>query len=175
MNKVEKNLQTGLKFGENVFIADNVSIVGNVTLGNNVGIWYNTVIRGDIAEIVIGDGSNIQDGSVLHVGYDEPLIVGKNVTVGHNVNLHGCKVHDNCLIGMGSIILNGAVIEENAIIAAGSIVPPKKVVKSGTLYMGSPAKYARDLTEADINHIKKNAEEYMGLIPIYNKYYENKK
>lgn len=169
MGIVEENLKKELIKGKNVFIADSASVLGNVILGDNVGIWYNVTIRGDINSITIGDNSNIQDGSVVHIGYKEPVIVGKNVTVGHNVTLHGCIVHDNCLIGMGAILLNGSVVEENAIVAAGSIVPQGKIVKSGTLFMGSPAKYIRDLTESDLAHIQRNAEEYVSLINIYNK------
>ena len=156
MNIVEENLKKGVTKGKNTFIADTAKVLGNVTLGDNVGIWYNVTIRGDINYITIGDNSNIQDGSVVHIGYKEPV-------------LHGCTVQDNCLIGMGAILLNGSVVEENAIVAAGSIVPQGKVVKSGTLFMGSPAKYIRDLTEDDLKHIKNNAEEYVNLIETYNK------
>ncbi len=169
MNIVEENLKKGVTKGKNTFIADTAKVLGNVTFGDNVGVWYNVTIRGDINSISIGDNANIQDGSIIHVGYKEPVIVGKNVTVGHNVILHGCQVHDNCLIGMGAILLNGSIVEENAIVAAGSIVPQGKVVKSGTLFMGSPAKYVRDLTENDLKHIQRNAEEYVNLIEIYNK------
>ncbi len=169
MSIVEENLLKGVTKGKNTFIAESASIVGNVTLGDNVGVWYNVTMRGDINSITIGDNSNIQDGTVVHVGYKEAVTVGKNVTVGHNVNLHGCTVEDNCLIGMGAIILNGAVIEKNAIVAAGSIVPQGKTVKSGTLFMGSPAKFVRDLSEDDLKHIQKNADEYVNLVNIYNK------
>ena len=169
MNIVEENLKKGVTKGKNTFIADTAKVLGNVTFGDNVGVWYNVTIRGDINSISIGDNANIQDGSIIHVGYKEPVIVGKNVTVGHNVILHGCQVHDNCLIGMGAILLNGSIVEENAIVAAGSIVPQGKVVKSGTIFMGSPAKYVRDLTENDLKHIQRNAEEYVNLIEIYNK------
>lgn len=169
MNIVEENLLKGVTKGNNTFIASSASVIGNVTLGDNVGVWYNVTMRGDINSISIGDNSNIQDGSVVHVGYKEAVEVGKNVTVGHNVNLHGCIVQDNCLIGMGAIILNGAVIEENSIVAAGSIVPQGKTVKAGSLFMGSPAKFVRELTEDDLKHIKKNAEEYVKLVNTYNK------
>lgn len=168
MNIVEENLKKGLTKGNNTFIAKTASVLGNVTLGDNVGIWYNVTIRGDINYISIGNNSNIQDGSVVHVGYKEAVIVKENVTVGHNVILHGCTVHSNCIIGMGAILLNGSIVEENAIVAAGSLVPQGKVVKSGTLYVGSPAKYVRDLTAEDMKYIKKNADEYVSLISIYN-------
>ncbi len=169
MSIVEENLLKGLTKGSNTFIAESASIVGNVTLGDNVGVWYNVAMRGDINSITIGNNSNIQDGTVVHVGYKEAVVVGENVTIGHSVILHGCTVQDNCLIGMGAILLNGSVVEENAIVAAGSIVPQGKVVKSGTLFMGSPAKFVRDLKEEDLIHIKKNAEEYVNLVNIYNK------
>lgn len=167
MGKFKEYCQMPLECGENVFIAHNATVFGNVKIGNNVSIWYHTTIRGDINRIEIGDGSNIQDGSVLHVGVHEPCIVGKNVTVGHNVNLHGTKVGDNCLIGIGAILLNGSVVEDNAIVAAGSVVPPGKVVKSNSLYMGSPAKFVKELTEENYNHIKANAQEYVDLITLY--------
>lgn len=110
MNIVEENFKKCITKGKNNFIAESASVLGNVTLGDNVSIWYNVTIRGDINDITIGDNSNIQDGSVVHVGYKEPVKVGKNVTVGHNVILHGCTIYDNCLIGMGAILLNLSLI-----------------------------------------------------------------
>ena len=167
MGVVEENLKIGLSKTDTTFIAHSADIVGNVKLGKDVTVWYNTTLRGDINTIEIGDGSNVQDGTTVHVGYVEPVVVGKNCTIGHGVILHGTRVHDNCLIGMGAILLNGSVIEENTIVAAGSLVPQNKVLKGGALYMGSPAKYVRDLTPEDIEKIKKNGEEYVHLGQIY--------
>lgn len=166
-NTVIKNLEIGVSKTDSTFIAHSASIVGNVKLGKDVTIWYNTALRGDINSIEIGDGSNIQDGTVVHVGYKEAVVVGKNCTIGHSVILHGTTVHDNCLIGMGAILLNGSVIGENTIVAAGSLVPQNKVLEGGKLYMGSPAKYVRDLTPEDIEKIKNNGEEYINLGKIY--------
>jgi Carbonic anhydrases/acetyltransferases, isoleucine patch superfamily len=152
-----------IKLAKNTFISKYSVVLGNVELEENVSIWPKTVLRADIEYIKIGQGSNVQDGSVLHPNHGKPVIVGKNVTIGHNAIVHGCTVGDNCLIGMGAIILDGAVIENNCIVAAGSLVAPGKTVKSGTLVMGNPAKYVRDLVEKDFEHIKINAEEYVWL------------
>ena len=148
---------------KNIFISKYSVIIGNVELGENVSVWPKAVIRADIEYIKIGDNSNVQDGSVLHPNHGKPVMIGKNVTIGHNAIVHACKVGDNCLIGMGAIILDGAVIEDNCIIAAGSIVPPDKVVSKGTLWMGSPAKFFRNLTEDDFKHVQVNADEYVWL------------
>ena len=152
-----------IKLSKNTFISKYSAIIGNVELGENVSIWPKVVIRADIEYIKIGDNSNVQDGSVLHPNHGKPVIVGKNVTIGHNAIVHGCKVGDNCLIGMGAIILDGAVIEDNCIVAAGSIVPPGKVVSKGTLWMGAPAKFFRNLTDDDFKHVQVNADEYVWL------------
>lgn len=145
---------------ETAFIADGVRIVGRVKLGKKVSIWHNSVLRADIAEIVIGDYSNIQDGTVVHVDYKTPTIVGQYVTVGHNVTLHACRVGDGALIGMGSIILNGVVIGKEAIIAAGAVVPPGTKVPPRTLWMGVPARQTKKLTAKEYGRVRHLAKEY---------------
>ena len=117
-------------FGESIFLAPNASIIGAVSLGSRVSIWFGSVIRGDIAPIEIGEGSNIQDNSVLHVADDAPCIVGKNVVVGHNAILHGCTIGDDCLIGMGAVILNHAVIGNGSIVGAGAVVTQKTIIRN---------------------------------------------
>ena len=113
------------KIDKSAFIAENATIIGDVTIGKNVSIWYNVVLRGDVSPIIIGDNTNIQDGSVIHCDVGMPTIIGNHVTVGHNVTLHACEINDNTLIGIGSIILNGAIVGENSIIGAGAIVTPR--------------------------------------------------
>lgn len=134
----------------NVYVSEGVRIVGNVEIQKDCGIWFNTVIRGDVAKVVVKKGSNIQDNSTLHVGHGYPCIVGENVTVGHNVLLHGSVVGDHCLIGMGSILLNGSEIGEYSVVAAGSLVTQKSKFPPRSLIMGSPAKVVRELSNEEI-------------------------
>lgn len=152
------------------FIDDSALVLGDVKIGKDCSIWPMTVIRGDVNAIQIGDSTNIQDNSVLHVTHDGPynpggydLKIGNNVTVGHRVILHGCKVEDFCLIGMGATIMDGAVIEENSFIAAGSLVSPNKHLESGYLWMGSPVRKIRKLNETEIESIKYSAQNYIDL------------
>lgn len=147
-----------------LYIAPGAAVIGDVTLGENVGIWYNAVVRGDTNSICIGNGTNVQDNSTLHVDTDFRLRVGDGVTIGHNAIVHGCTVGDNTVIGMGSIILNGAVIGNNCIVGAGSLVTGKMNVPDGSLVMGSPAKIARQLTEEEIASNRENAEHYVELM-----------
>lgn len=133
-----------------VYISEGARIVGEVEIAEDCGIWFNSVLRGDVAKVVIKKGSNIQDNSTLHVGHGYPCIVGENVTVGHNVLLHGCIVGDNCLIGMGAILLNGSEIGEYSVVAAGSLVTQKSKFPPRSLIMGSPAKVVRELDENEI-------------------------
>ena len=152
---------------ESVFVAESASIIGQVEVSENASLWYNCVLRGDIDYIRIGRNSNIQDGVIVHVDRGQPCIVGDNVTVGHNAILHGCKVCNNCLIGMGAIILNNAVVEEGAQVGAGSVVPPGRVVTAGTLYLGIPAKKVRNLTDDDRKHMNENIQIYLQLAKGY--------
>ncbi len=149
------------KIDKSVFIAESASIIGDVKIGKNSNIWYNVVLRGDENSIVIGENTNIQDGSVVHIEYNSPTIIGNNVTVGHKALIHGCKIGDNTLIGMGSIILGGAEIGDNTLIGAGSLVTPNKKIPSGVLVMGSPAQVIRDLTQEEKQNLVNSALKYV--------------
>jgi carbonic anhydrase/acetyltransferase-like protein (isoleucine patch superfamily) len=131
---------------DDYFIADNATVIGEVIIRNNVSVWFNAVIRGDNSLISIGEGSNIQDGAVLHTDPGVPLTIGKNVTVGHKVMLHGCSIGDNSLIGINSVILNNARIGRNCLIGANSLIPEGKEIPDGSLVVGSPGKIVRTLT-----------------------------
>lgn len=156
------------QISESCFIAENAQVIGDLTLGENSSVWFGAVIRADVNKIFIGNGTNIQDNSTIHVYRSGPAVeVGNNVTIGHNVTLHGCKIHDNCLIGMGSVILDGAEIGENTIIGAGSLVTQHKKIPSGVLCMGSPAKVIRNLTESEIAANIDNAVHYVHLSKEY--------
>ena len=155
------------KVSENSFIANSAEVIGQVVVEEGANIWYNTVVRGDVEPIVIGNGTNVQDLSVLHTSKGFPTTIGKDVTIGHRAICHGCTIEDNVLIGMGAIVLDGAYIESNVIIGAGSLVPPKKRIPSGSLVMGSPAKVVRTLSEEEIEHIKQSAKNYVELSQHY--------
>lgn len=152
------------------FIDDTALVLGDVQIGKNSSVWPLTVIRGDVNAIQIGNNTNIQDNSVLHVTHDGPynpggfdLKIGNNVTVGHRVILHGCHVGDSCLIGMGATVMDGAVIEANTLIGAGSLVTPNKHLESGYLWMGSPVRKVRKLTDEEIESIEYSAQHYVKL------------
>jgi len=149
------------------YIAENAVVIGNVLLQNNASVWFNTVVRGDNELITIGENSNVQDGSVLHTDPGYPLIVGKDVTIGHMVMLHGCTIGDNTLVGMKSVIMNGAVIGKNCIIGANTLVPERKVIPDGSLVIGSPGRIIRQLTEADIKYIRDNTMHYVDNFKRY--------
>ncbi|OIQ19194.1 MAG: gamma carbonic anhydrase family protein [Bacteriovorax sp. MedPE-SWde] len=156
--------------GEGCFIADSADIIGKVFLGANSNLWFSTVARGDVNEIHVGENTNIQDLCMLHVVDEFKLIIGKNVSVGHSVTLHACKVGDGCLIGMGSTILDGAEIGENSLVAAGSVVPPGKSYPPGSFIIGSPAKVKRQLTEEEI---EKYSNHYKTYIVAKNEFLNN--
>jgi gamma-carbonic anhydrase len=145
------------QIGQDCFIAPSAEIIGRVTIGNRANVWYGCVLRGDVHDIIIGEDTNIQDLSLLHPA-EKPVIVGKGVTVGHHVVLHGCTVGDHCLIGMGAVVLDGAQIGENSVVAAGALVPPNKIYPPKSMIMGSPAKVARELSLEELerygNHYK---------------------
>lgn len=149
------------KISESAFIADYVTISGDVQIGDESNIWFNTVIRGDVAPTIIGDRVSIQDNSVLHQSPNTPLIIEDDVTVGHQVMLHSCTIRKKALIGMSSIILDGAEIGEGAFIGAGSLVPQGKVIPPNTLAFGRPAKVIRELTEEDIKDMERIRTEYV--------------
>ena len=152
--------------GEN-WTAPNASIIGNVTLERNSSIWFNATLRGDIESIYIGEGSNVQDGSVLHTDPGYPIKIGKNVTIGHLVVLHGCTIEDNSLIGIGAVILNNAKIGKNCIIGANTLIPENKTIPDRSLVIGSPGKVIRQVTDKEIEEIKENAKHY---VENYKKY-----
>ncbi|PHS36240.1 MAG: gamma carbonic anhydrase family protein [Alkaliphilus sp.] len=145
------------------FIAETADIIGDVKIGKNSNIWYGAVIRGDDKNIIIGENTNIQDNAVVHISNILPTIIGDNITVGHSAIIHACKIGDNTLIGMGSIILNGAEIGKNTIIGAGTMVPPGKKIPEGVLAFGSPVKIIRDLSDDEIMSITKSAKDYVGF------------
>lgn len=156
------------KQGDRVMIDSSSVVIGDVRMGDDVSIWPLVAIRGDVNYVSIGARTNIQDGSVLHVTHKSsynpagnPLIVGEDVTVGHKVMLHGCTIGNRVLVGMGSILLDGAVIENEVMIGAGSLVPQNKRLESGFLYLGSPVKQIRPLTEAEKEGLKYSANNYV--------------
>jgi carbonic anhydrase/acetyltransferase-like protein (isoleucine patch superfamily) len=144
-----------------VFIAPGAQLIGNIKIGKESSVWFNSVLRGDNAPIVIGERSNIQDGCILHVDPTVPLAIGNDVTVGHNVILHGCKIEDGALIGMGSIVMNHAVIGEQVLIAAGTLIPQGKIIPPRTLVMGNPGKVVRELSDKDLEMLRLSAEHYV--------------
>lgn len=146
---------------ESVFIAEGARLIGDVTLGEQATVWYNAVLRGDLAPVSIGDRSNIQDGCIGHVNTKQPLLVGSDVSVGHAAIIHGCKIGDGSLVGMGAILLNGSEIGEYTLVAAGSLVPENKRFPAYTLLMGSPARVVRELTEDDLKRMKRTSASYV--------------
>jgi len=144
-----------------VYVAEGAKIVGDVTIGEKSSVWFNAVLRGDLAQIQIGKHCNIQDGVVGHVNTDQPLLIGDNVSIGHAAIVHGCKIGKGTLIGMGAIILNGADIGEYALIGAGALVTENQVIPSRTLCLGTPAKVVRSLTEQDLLRMRTTADSYV--------------
>jgi len=159
------------EFGENCFFAENATVIGDVIMGNECSIWFNAVIRGDVNSIRIGNKVNIQDGSVLHCLYEKSVIeIGNNVSVGHNVTIHGAKIEDNVLIGIGSTILDDAVIGKNSIIAANSLVLSNTIVEPNSIYAGVPAKKIKAIEpEQTKEMIEKIASNYL----MYAGWYKN--
>jgi len=143
------------------WVADNAQVMGKVHLAENASVWYGAVIRGDNDPITVGRNSNVQDGSVLHTDHGQPLTIGENVTIGHQVMLHGCTIGDGSLVGIGSIVLNGARIGRNSIVGAGALVTEGKEFPDGVLIVGSPAKVVRELTPEQIARIQLSAEYYV--------------
>lgn len=157
----------GPSIDPSAYVAPNAYIIGKVTIGPKSSVWFNTLIRGDVNEIIIGTCTNIQDGSLLHVADEYNLVIGDYVTVGHGVNLHACTVGNCVLIGMGAIILNGANIGDGAIIGAGSLVAEGKEIPPWTLAVGSPAKVIRELSKEEIEKNKYWAEKYIRIAEEY--------
>ena len=161
------------QFGENCFIAPNATIVGDVTMGSDCSIWFNAVLRGDVHYIKMGNKVNVQDGAVIHCTYlKHPTTIGNNVSIGHNALVHGCTIHDNVLIGMGSIVMDGCVVHSNSIVAAGAVVLEGTIVEEGSIYAGVPAKKVKMVSEAmitgEINRIADNYVKYSSWFEAYN-------
>ncbi|OGS97361.1 MAG: gamma carbonic anhydrase family protein [Gallionellales bacterium RIFCSPLOWO2_02_FULL_57_47] len=160
--------------GARVYFHESSQIIGDVTIGDDSSIWCNAVLRGDVNHIVIGKGTNVQDLTMGHVSHKtpdkpegSPLVIGDYVTVGHSVVLHGCTIGNECLIGMGTIILDDVVVPDHVMIGAGSLVPPGKTLESGMLYVGRPVKAVRALTPEEIAHLRYSAEHYVKLKDDY--------
>lgn len=156
------------KIDTSAFIADGAVIAADVTVGANSGIWFNSVVRGDVSPVTIGKNTNIQDGSVIHTSrFDGPTHIGDNITVGHMALIHACTLEDNCFVGMGSIIMDKAVVEEWGFIAAGSLVTPGKVIRKYELWAGRPAKFVRKITDDEIDYMMGNVQNYVELAKEY--------
>ncbi|WP_411168564.1 gamma carbonic anhydrase family protein [Clostridium sp. MB05] len=149
------------------YISESVDIIGEVVIEKNANIWFGTRLRGDMNRIYVGENTNIQENSVVHVDFHYETNIGENVTIGHGAIIHGCTISENVLVGMGSIILNGAKISRNTIIGAGSLIPQGKEFEEGVLILGSPAKVIRKLTDEEIESIKKSANNYVELSKKY--------
>lgn len=156
--------------GKDVYIDSTAVVIGEVTLGDDVSVWPMAVIRGDVHYITIGNACSIQDGAILHVTHDgpytaggKPLILGQGITIGHQAVLHGCTIDDYCLVGMGALILDAVHVEHHVMIGAGSVVSPGKILESGYLYLGNPAREVRQLTTKELGQLEYSAQHYVRL------------
>ncbi len=165
---IHEFLNSSPKIDETAFVASSADIIGDVVLGKESSVWFNVTIRGDVNAITIGDRSNIQDNVCIHVmNQTGPTIIGNEVTIGHGAVVHGCTIKDRVLVGINATILDKAVIESDVILAAGSLVPPGKTLESGFMYMGSPAKAARKLSQEEIKSIRKYSQNYVKYSRAY--------
>jgi carbonic anhydrase/acetyltransferase-like protein (isoleucine patch superfamily) len=156
------------KIAASCYIDPSAQLIGDIEIGERSSVWCNATIRGDVNYIRIGEESNVQDNSVIHVEHDVyPTILGNRVTVGHSVTLHGCVVEDDCLIGIGAIILNGATIGQGSVIAAGALVPERMQVPPGSMVMGVPARVKREITAEERDRFRENAQNYVRYREIY--------
>lgn len=157
------------KIHETAFIAENAVIIGDVEIGENASVWYNCVLRGDVNFIRIGSGTNIQDGTIIHVsrGRDFPTIIEEEVTVGHSATVHGCYIEKGSLIGIGAIVLDGARIGKNSLIAAGSLVTPNTQIPERSFVLGAPARVKRELTDEEVQDLQRFWQNYVKLIELY--------
>lgn len=146
---------------DSAWVADSAQVMGQVQVGANASIWFGTVVRGDTSSIHIGEGSNVQDASVLHADLGMPLVIGRHVTVGHQVMLHGCTIGDESLIGIGAIVLNGAKIGKNCLVGAGALVTEGKEFPDGSMILGSPARVVKSLTPEQIQGLRQSAQHYI--------------
>ncbi|OFX40133.1 MAG: gamma carbonic anhydrase family protein [Bacteroidetes bacterium GWA2_32_17] len=159
------------KFGIDCFFAENSTIIGDVILGNYCSVWFNSVVRGDVNFIRIGNKVNIQDGAIVHVTYNKsPTIIGNNVSIGHNAIIHGCTINDNVLIGMGAIIMDGTIIHNNTLIAAGAVITENTIVESNSVYAGIPAKKIKTI---DTNLISAQIEQTANNYIKYANWYKH--
>ena len=149
------------ELAESAWVAEGAQVMGNVRMAADASVWFGSVVRGDTETISIGEGSNIQDGSVLHADHGKPLTVGKHVTVGHQVMLHGCTIGDESLIGIGAVVLNGAVIGKNCLVGARALVTEGKTFPDGSMILGSPAKVVRQLSPEEIEGLRRSARHYV--------------
>ena len=160
------------QFGNDCFLAQNSTIVGDVIMGDNCSVWFGAVVRGDVNSIRIGNKTNIQDGAVIHCTFERAATtIGNNVSIGHRAIVHGCTVEDNALIGMGAIVMDHAVVHENCIIAAGAVVLENTICEAGCIYAGIPARKVKQLSQEQITHLKKTANNYV----MYSSWFEDKK
>jgi carbonic anhydrase/acetyltransferase-like protein (isoleucine patch superfamily) len=155
------------QFRGDYYVAPNAAVIGSVVLGHNASVWFNCVLRGDNDTITIGGNTNVQDASVLHIDEGVPLTLGDNVSIGHKVMLHGCTVGDNSLIGINAVVLNNARIGRNCLVGASSLVTEGKEFPDGSLILGSPARVARSLTEAEIAGLSRIADHYVEKSALY--------
>ncbi|MBC8269107.1 MAG: gamma carbonic anhydrase family protein [Rhodospirillaceae bacterium] len=152
------------------FVAPNATIIGDVVIGDDTGIWFNCLLRGDVNEIRVGERTNIQDGTIVHVsGEGQGTYIGDDITIGHMALIHACTLEDGCFIGMNATIMDGAVVESGAIVAAGSLVSPGKTIPGGQLWGGTPARYLRDLRQSDLEMIRYTTPHYVKLAHRYRK------
>jgi len=150
------------KIAKSAFIEETAAVIGDVVIGEDCSLWFHAVVRGDVNYIRLGDRTNVQDLCMLHVTHDtHPLVIGSDVTIGHNVVLHGCTVRDRVLIGMGAIIMDGAVIGEDCVVGAGALVTENTIVPPRNLILGSPAKVKRSVTNQELAWIKESAQNYV--------------
>lgn len=152
---------------DSAFIAHNATIIGKTTVKSNASIWFNAVIRADFDKITIGEDSNIQDLTMCHADTGQPLLIGDRVTIGHNCTIHGCTIEDDCLIGMGTTIMNGALIKKGSIVAAGSVILENTVIEENSLVMGAPGKVKKELPQEMIEIIRASSKVYKNKSKTY--------
>lgn len=155
------------KLGENVFVAPTATVAGDVTIGDNSSLWFGAVVRGDFQPVIIGKGTNIQDNAIVHVMGDKPTVIGDGVTIGHGAIIHCGRIGNNCLVGMGSIVLGYTDIGDNVIIGAASLITQHKKIPSNSLVFGNPAKIIRGLRDDEIEALRESAENYAAMAQRY--------
>ena len=165
--QLKAHLDKDPQIAENVFVAPGAVVIGDVVLKKNSSVWFNAVLRGDLARIEVGEHTSVQDNVVMHIANDGPCIVGNHVTIGHSAVIHACTVGDECLIGMGAVILDGAVIGKQSIVGAGALVTQGSVFPEGSMILGSPAKLTRPLTAEERTWIKSLADKYTEVSAYY--------